>query len=399
MSMYRYRAYNSTGEIVYGAIEADSVIIAENRLRSSGIWMLEAKEGSAPVSGETYDVKVKRNELINFFVQMHLLLKAGISLPNAVARLADDAGDTRMGKILTNVKEQITIGVQLHQALALYPRSFPPEVVAIVQAGEISGTLPEAFENLSGYYEWLDQLVGDIRQALVYPLIITCASAALVILLFTLIVPRFVSLLHDLSLHVPLITQITIAISNALLHGWPFILGAAAVGYFSVKAILRSKRHASKIDRALMHIPIFGELITMFALSRFTHNLAMLYRAGIPLLRGLEICKKLVGNRAIEEAIEDVRVGVSEGTPFSKGLAKHDVFPPTVVTMISTGETAGTLDFALQSVSDYFNKIIPRRIKIVFAIFDPVVMITLISVVGFVALAVVLPILQLWSAR
>jgi type IV pilus assembly protein PilC len=399
MSTYRYRAYNIAGEVVYGAIDADNLIVAENRLRAAGIWMLDAKEGTAAVSGETYNIKVKRSELIGFFVQMTLLLRAGISVPNAVNRLASDNEGTPLGRILVSLREQITIGVQLHQAMAVYPRSFPPQIIAIVQAGEISGQLPEAFESLSEYYEWLDHLFGDIRQALVYPLIVTGASLALVLMLFTFIVPRFVGLLTDLSLEVPFITRVTMAISNFLIQGWPILLVLGVGAFAGIKMALRNPRYASTIDRALMGIPIFGELIGMFALSRFTHNLAMLYKSGIPLLRGLEICKKLVGNCAIEQAIEEVRVGVSEGVQFSKGLAKHDVFPPTVVTMISTGETSGTLDFALQSVSDYYNKIIPRRIKIVFAIFDPIVMLSLIGVVGFVAMAVILPILQLWSAK
>jgi len=399
MSMYRYRAYNTAGDVIYGAIEADSVVIADNRLRTAGIWMLEAKEGTAAAAGETHNIAIKRGELISFFVQMALLLRAGIPVAAAITRLAEDAEGTRLGTVLVTLREQVTIGVQLHQAFAMFPRCFPPQIVAIVQAGEVSGHMPEAFESLSGYYEWLDQLVGDIRQALIYPLMVSGAALALVLMLFTLVVPRFVTLLTDLSLGVPLITRITITISNLLLHGWPVILGVAVATYVGVKMAMRSDRHAAALDRALMKLPIFGQLIGMFALSRFTHNLGMLYRSGIPLLRGLEICKKLVGNRAIEQAIDDVRTRVSEGTPLSRGMAMHDVFPPTVVTMISTGETSGTLDFALQSVSDYYNKIIPRRIKIVFAIFDPVMMLSLIGVVGFVALAVVLPILQLWNTR
>ena len=399
MSMYRYRAYNATGQVIHGAIEADSVIIAETRLRAAGIWMLDAQVGSAAVAGETYNLAIKRGELIGFFVQMALLLRAGISVSNAINRLADDADGTRLGSVLGTLREQVTLGVQLHQALAMYPRSFPPQIVAIVQAGEVSGHLPEAFESLAGYFEWLDQLMGDIRQALIYPLMVTGASVALVLMLFTFVVPRFVSLLTDLALGVPFITRVTIAISNLLLHGWPIILVMCVGGFFGVKIALRNEHYAAVLDRVLMKVPIFGPLIAMFALSRFTHNLGMLYRSGIPLLRGLEICKKLVGNRAIEAAIEDVATRVSEGTPLSRGMAMHDVFPPTVVTMISTGETSGTLDFALQSVSDYYNKIIPRRIKIVFAIFDPIVMLSLIGVVGFVALAVILPILQLWNAR
>jgi type IV pilus assembly protein PilC len=397
--MYRYRAYNATGQVIHGAIEADSVVVAENRLRASGIWLLEAKEGNAIEAGETHDVAIKRGDLINFFVQMTLLLRAGISIPRAIDRLADDAGESRLGTVLTTVREQLTLGVQLHQALAMFPRSFPPQVVAIVQAGEVSGHLPESFEGLSGYYEWLDRLIGEIRQALIYPLMVTGAASALVLLLFTFIVPRFVSLLTDLSLGVPLVTRITIVISNTLLRGWPIIIGLGVASWFGFKMALRSPRYACMFDRALMKLPIFGPLIGMFALSRFTQNLAMLYRSGITLLRGLEICKKLVGNRAIEQAIDEVRTAVSEGTPFSRSLARHDVFPPTVVTMISTGETSGTLDIALQSVADYYNKIIPRRIKVVFAIFDPIIMLSLIAVVGFVAMAVILPILQLWNAR
>jgi len=399
MSIYRYRAYNTAGEVTHGAIEADSPAVAETRLRAAGLWMLDAREGSAAVTGETYSIAIKRGELIGFFVQMTLLLRAGISVPNAINRLANDTEGTRLGQVLATLREQVTIGVQLHQALAMYPRSFPPQIVAIVQAGEISGHLPESFESLASYYEWLDQLMGDIRQALIYPLMVTGASLALVLLLFTFVVPRFVSLLTDLALGVPFITRVTITISNLLLHGWPVIITLLTVTFIGVKIILRSPRHARALDRALMKLPIFGPLIAMFALSRFTHNLGMLYKSGIPLLRGLEICKKLVGNHAIEAAIDDVSTRVSEGTPLSRAMAEHDVFPPTVVTMISTGESSGTLDFALQSVSDYYNKIIPRRIKIVFAIFDPIVMLSLIGVVGFVALAVILPILQLWNAR
>ena len=397
--MFRYRAYNATGQIVQGAIEADSVIVAENRLRASGIWLLDASEGSAIEAGETHDLAVKRGDLINFFVQMTLLLRAGIPIPNAIDRLANDTEGTRLGTVLGTVRDQLTLGIQLHQSLAMFPRSFPPQVVAIVHAGEVSGHLPESFEGLSSYYEWLDHLVGEIRQALIYPLMVTGAACALVLLLFTFIVPRFVSLLTDLSLGVPLVTRITIWISNLLLHGWPFIIGGGAAAWFGLKMLLRTPRYARLFDRALMQLPIFGPLIAMFALSRFTQNLAMLYRSGITLLRGLEICKKLVGNQALEQAIEEVRTAVTEGTPFSKSLAKHDVFPATVVTMISTGETSGTLDVALQSVADYYNKIIPRRIKVVFAIFDPLIMLSLIAVVGFVAMAVVLPILQLWNTR
>jgi len=399
MSMYHYRAYNAAGQTVSGAAEADGLIMLENRLRVTGLWLLEAKEGGEASSAEFSHITIKRADLVTFFVQMSLLLRAGITLPSALDRLTEDFKDTKLGIVLDTLREQVAIGMPLNQSMASYPRVFSPETMAIVQAGEVSGKLPEVFESLTGYYEWLDGLVGEIRQALIYPVMVMGASLALVVMLFTFVVPKFVGLLTDLSLHVPLLTRIVMFISNALVHGWPVLLALIVGIPVGFKMAMRSPAFACWFDEALMHLPIFGPLIGMFALSRFTNNLGMLYRAGIPLLRGIEICKKLVGNRAIERALDEVYRGVLEGTPLSKCLAGQPIFPQTLVTMIATGETSGTLDFALKSVSDYYNKIIPRRIKIVFAIFDPVMMISLIAIVGVVALAVILPILQLWDAR
>jgi len=399
MSMFQYRAYDSAGKAVTGSLEADSLAAVEARLRNAGIWLLEAKEGAGSVQAKGSSLTIKRGELINFFVQMSLLLRAGITMPNALGRLADDFDDTKFGRVLSTLREKVSSGVPLHQAMAEFPRIFSPEITAIVQAGEVSGRMPEVFVSLSDYYEWLDQLLGDVRQALIYPLMVIGASMALVLMLFTFVVPKFVSLLTDLNLKVPMLTRVVMAISNVLIHYWPVVIALVVGVPMLLKIILRSDSAACTFDRGLMNLPIFGPLIAMFALSRFTHNLAMLYKAGIPLLRGLEICRNLVGNRAIEKSLDDVRRGVLEGTPLSKCLAAHDVFPQTLVTMISTGETSGTLDFALQSVSAYYNKIIPRRIKIVFAIFDPVMMVSLIAVVGIVALSVILPILQLWDAK
>jgi type IV pilus assembly protein PilC len=330
---------------------------------------------------------------------MALLLRSGITLPNALDRMAEDFDGTSMGEVLTGLAEKVAIGVSLHDALAGYPRVFSRQVVAMVQAGEVSGQMPEVFNSLSIYYEWLDHLVSEVRQALIYPVIVVTVAVAFVLMLFTFVVPRFVGLLKDLSLEVPMLTKAVMAVSDVLVGGWPVILALVIGIPVGIRLTLRAPAAARAWDRMLMRLPVFGSLVTMFALSRFTHNLAMLYRSGVPLLKGLEICNGLVGNRAIEAALDDVRQGVLEGTPMSKGMTRHDVFPSTLVTMISTGESSGNLDSALQSVSEYYNALIPRRIKVVFAIFNPAVMLTLIAVVGVVALAVILPILELWNVK
>jgi type II secretory pathway component PulF len=400
MSLFRYRALNSAGRTVSGTLEADDLRTVEKHLRNAGIWLLDAEAGAEAVARESVSgIRVRRSELIGFFVQMSLLLRAGVMLPTALDRLAADGRDSKLGGLLETLRDSVAVGVPLHQAMGAFPRVFSPEITAIIQAGEVSGRLPEVFENLCGYYEWLDGLVGDIRQALVYPLMVMGASLSLVLLLFTFVVPKFVGLLTDLSLKVPALTRMVMAVSETLVHYWPLLLAVIIGGPVALKVALRSEAFGRAFDGGLMRLPVFGSLVAMFALSRFARNLGMLYQAGIPLLRGLEICRNLVGNRAIAHALDQVRTGVMGGTPLSKCLGQHPVFPAAVVTMISTGETSGTLDVALRSVSDYYNKIIPRRIKIVFAVFDPVMMVSLIAIVGTVALAVVLPILQLWGAQ
>ncbi len=402
MSLFHYRAYNAAGETVQGAVEADSLGALENRLRTAGVWLLDARDaGTAdlPAVGARRAGGVKRADVITFFIQMSLLMRAGITLPRALERMAEDFEGTRLGTVVTGLSEQIQIGVPLHRAMQAHPRVFSNQVVAMIQAGEAGGRIPEVFESLTRYYEWLDQLVGDIRQALIYPLIVTGAALALVLLLFTFVVPRFVTLLTDLSLEVPMLTRVVMAISGMLVGGWPVILGLAVGLPLALRFALRVPEFRARFDRALMRLPVFGPLVAMFALSRLTQNLGMLYRSGVTILKGLEICRALVGNRAIENAVDDVRKAVLEGTPMSKAMAGRDVFPNTLVTMISTGESSGNLDLALESVAQYYNTLIPRRIKTVFAIFNPAVMLTLIAVVGAVALSVILPILQLWQVR
>lgn len=401
MNTFHYRAYNSVGELVTGAVEADSLSTLETRLRSLGMWLLDARSGGAGevVGRPKRRVKVRNRELIDFFVQMSLLLRSGITLPNALERLSEDFTGSRMGEVVKEISAQVAVGVALHDALGLYPRVFSSQVIAIVEAGEVSGRVPEVFESLRAYFEWLDDLVAEIRQALIYPLIVLTAATALVVLLFTLVVPQFVELLEGLDLEVPMLTRGIMAVSRFLVAGWPALVAVAIGAPIALKLARRAPQFAIAFDRGLMRLPVFGSLVAMFALSRFAHNLAMLYESGISILKGLKICRGLVGNRAVAFAIEDVEQKVLEGTPMSKGLSRHDVFPNTLVTMIATGETSGNLDTALRNVSSYYNNMIPRRIKVVFAVFNPAMMLTLIAIVGTVALSIVLPILQLWQVR
>lgn len=403
MPSYSYSGIDAKGKTTNGFLQADSIQVLEQKLKESGIWMMKATQDSKTVVSSKTEttqqsrVKVKRWELINFYIQFSLLLRAGINLPKALRRLSDDLGESRLGKVLQTIAEQVEIGVPLNEAISYFPRIFPPETVSIIRAGEVSGNLPNVLDEIRLHLEWTDKLTSDIRQALIYPCIVITAATGLILFLFTFIVPKFVTLLNELALELPALTQYVMIISDFLKSYLLIILTVLFLIPVLYKIIRKTKKGGIFIDRMMMNLPIFGNLIQMFGFSRFSKNLSMLYRSGIPILKGLQITQSVMGNLAIREAVTATRKAVEEGTPLSQGLARIDIFPKILVTMIATGEESGSLDESLNSVAGYYDEIIPRKIKALFTFFEPVVMLTLIGIVGAVALSVILPILQLWS--
>ncbi|RME68796.1 MAG: type II secretion system F family protein [Verrucomicrobia bacterium] len=402
MALFHYRAYNAAGETISGFLEADSVSTLEARLRAAGNWLLDAEASSRAVTDtaeKNRRARARRHEVITFFLQMSLLLRAGVTLPHALARLREDLAGSRFEPVVAELCRKVEVGQPLHEAMALFPKIFAPQVTAMIRAGEVSGNLPEVFQGLSDYYEWLDNLNAEVRQSTIYPATVIIVATAFVLLLFTFVVPRFAGLLTEMDLEVPALTRGVMAISHALLEHWPVLIGGGIGVPLAIRFGRRVPRFAIAWDRFMMSIPVFGPLLSMFAITRFAQNLGMLYRSGITLPRALEITRDLVGNRAVEAAVAEVHANVLIGTPMSRTMAEHDVFPKTLVTMIATGETSGSLDTALASVAAYYNTLIPRRIKTLFAVFNPAIMIVLIAVVGVVALSVILPILELWNMR
>jgi type IV pilus assembly protein PilC len=194
-------------------------------------------------------------------------------------------------------------------------------------------------------------------------------------------------------------TQIIFGVSGFAKATWWMWLTGLLVGGITVHVLRRvSESFALAFDRMKLKLPVFGELNHMLSISRFTHNLSILYRSGIVILQSLELCKGLVGNVAVERAVGEVRDAVKAGEGISEAMTRHDVFPPLLLRMVVLGEKTGHIDTALENVSTYYNEVIPRRIKRIFTIMEPAIMLTLIGVVGVVAMSIFLPILSLMDA-
>jgi type IV pilus assembly protein PilC len=236
-----------------------------------------------------------------------------------------------------------------------------------------------------------------VRQATIYPAIVSFVIFCFTIFLFTFIVPKFALLLGGLKVPLPLMTKIVFGIGDFFATYWWlwFIVFPAIL--ISIPILKRtSPKFLFMWDNWKLHYPIFGELNMMLALSRFMHNFSILYRSGLPIIQAFRACQSgLVGNKVIEKAVGAVEEEVKAGATISEAMHRQPVFPGLVIRMIAVGETSGNLDKALDNVSDYYNQVIPRRIKAVFAVAEPMLMLVLIGIVGCVALAIYLPIISL----
>ncbi len=404
MQTYIYTGVDRTGRNVAGRMVASDEASLEEKVRAAGLWLIaaepdrseaHAKRGLARFSfGGT-----SRRELINFCTLMSFQLKVGIPMVTALQVSAEDCEKASFRQIIFELKQHVEAGTMLCEALEKYPSSFSPQFVSLVKAGEQSSALPETFMELKRYMEWQEQIVADVRQATIYPAIVLVVVAAFVLILFTFVIPRFISLLTDAKVALPLPTRIVFGMSDAIKATWWIWFLGLTVGPAGI-AIARhySKRFAIFYDQVKFRLPLFGPLNHMLAVSRFAHNLGVLYKSGVTIVNALKLCRGLVGSVWVSTVVEDVGDRVEAGDTLSEAMRRHPVFPGLLIRMVVMGEKTGNLDHSLENVASYYNLIVPRRIKKIFSVMEPMLILFLVFLVGFVALAIFLPILGLLSA-
>ena len=397
MANFHYRAIDAEGKAAEGEMMAGDLTQLEHRLQTMGLWLvraLETKPKTSIRSGKPG--KVKSRDLLEFSTHMFTLLDAGISLSQAIKNLSKESPNLQLRTTLRTIFQQVEAGSPLHAAMSQHPAIFPPQVTNLVQAGEESDTLPATFKEIERYLDWVDQIRGDIRQATIYPSIVVIAVTGLLILLFTFVIPQFIPVLLDLNVPLPIVTVLVIGISEFMVNNWPIwmpLLLAIPSGWWIAQRYMVGFSHWR--DRIVLELPILGELFKMLTLSKFVQNFAVLYKAGIPVLHCLQLCRGIVGNQVVANAIQDVQRTIAEGATIHESLQRHPIFPPMMIQMISVGETTGHLPKTLTNVANYYNREIPRRVKKIFAILEPVITLGLIGIVGIVALALFMPMMSL----
>ncbi len=394
MLNYLYRAIDRDGNGVAGTLAAADENSLAEKLQAIGYWLVEAKTCKPEELQEV--TQIKRADLAELFGNLAVLLDAGLSIVSAMRTLEAESDEDGLKRVLTDLRLNIETGTSLNEALTRHPKIFDAQMRNTIAAGEYGGNLAESLREIARYLEWLQRLLADVKQASNYPIVVLCVLAVFMMLLFGFVVPKFAAILTELGLELPLVTKIVIGIGGFVQHYGLLAAAGIMLTFAAVRLVLRRVPPlAFAFDRFKLRMPVFGKLHQMICLSRLTHQLGLLMKSGVPITNALELCQHSLGNRVYGELVGAALNVVMQGGVLSAAFRDKADIPGMLVRMIAVGEETGRMEYALGHVSHYLDEEIPRHIKKLFGIIEPLVMLTLISLVGTVALAIFLPLMSM----
>ncbi len=396
MPYYQYKARDGRGKEVRGVVIAENENALSLTLERMNLYLISAKE----VKKERESLRpvgVKRRDLITFTIHLSTSLEAGIAIITAIRDFAESTENQKFKEVLNDIIKQLEAGAFLSDAMSKYPRVFSELYVNILRAGEATGNVDMVLKDLVRFLEWQEELSAQVKQASIYPTFVISLIIGVITIMMTFTLPKFFPILKSFNVELPLPTKILMTVSSFFMKFWWAILGVI-IGFVIIYLMTNKTPQGRRFwDRIKLEIPIFGSLNKKVALSRFSHYLSILYKAGIGIVQALYIVEKIVGNSIIADEIKMVREGIVRGESLSDGLKKSKYFPPLVNRMIEVGEDTGKLDESLNKVSEYYDREVPAAIRRFFAILEPTMIVLLGGMVLFMALSIFLPMYKLTS--
>jgi general secretion pathway protein F len=417
MPIFEYKAYAPGGATRTGVIDADTPREARSRLRRDNLLVSELSEARGNRSRRArakgrktsfverlQDLRQSQRggpsgrdlELVAAITrQLGTLLGAGIAMADALSAIVDQAQSRRIESIFRSIRERITQGVSLGDALAEYPQLFSELYVNMVKAGEATGQVDVVLRRLADFLQRQRALQRKVVSALTYPMLMIMIGLLVVSILMTVVVPKITDMLRDTGQTMPAPTQVLIAISDAFKQYWIAGPLAVIVLSFVYNRVYRTRNGQLWIDKTKLKIPIVGELLRKQAVARFTRTLSTLLSSGVPAVRCLEITENVVGNRVLADATAHVRTRILEGTDIATPLKATGVFPSVVGYMVAVGEQSGELEQMLDRVASAYDDEIDIATQRLTSVLEPIMIVFLAAVVGYIVVSIVLPILQI----
>ena len=399
MAKFSYQAINESGMNVKGSIEAESVEMAENLLLSKGYIPtgVAAASGGAATGGsflakikESF-TKVKIGDLILFTKQFRSMMQAGVPILRLLQVLENQTQNKVIKSVVGQLGQDIRSGATLYESMKKHPTLFSPLYLSMINAGEISGTVPDILGRLIDIIEHEAKIKSDIKSALQYPMLVLIALAVAFFVLLTFVIPKFSSIFAKTGLTLPWPTKFAMLMYQGLANYW-YILIAGVVGLILVlRTYFKTANGRYALDAFLLKLPLFGPLFQKAAMSRFASIFAILQASGVPVMQAMDVLSGTIGNTAISHEFDRVRDKIKEGQGISGPLGAAKYFTPMVVDMVAIGEESGNIEDMLRQIAIHYDDEVAYAVKRLSDNIGPILIVGLAAVVGFFALAIYMP--------
>lgn len=395
MPTWKYEAKDKLGATVRGLVDAPDVITGSDQLSQQGLLILSLRRHHALPTGSLRNAilgtRVPAREMVIFTDQFAMLIESGLPLVDALGILREQTGNTTLKDILSRSITSIREGFSLSQAFARFPTVFPNAYIELLRVAEASGNLDKVLRALSVDTQKQYETRQKIASALAYPKFAFTVVVGVVVFMLVFIMPKFVSMYASARVELPVPTRIVMALSAFIRNDWMFVVAGLVVLVLAFKALYRVASVHESVDRVALRVPVIGSIVYMGSLTRFTRSLALLERSGINVLEALRLARASLQNVWLESHVATVMQYVEAGQPMSDGFTRAGVFPAMLAKMTAVGERGGRVDEMLERLSFFWDEDLDHRIKRLSSQLEPAMIVVLGIVVGFIALAMYLP--------
>lgn len=407
MPVFDYTGRNRRGEAVHGRAEGVNSNAVADQLFGNGVTpidIIEAHDRSDVLAGlralrlKLNEAKIALTDQIFFCRQMYTLLKAGVPILQALRGLRDSAQNPTLAKVIASIGDGLESGMDLTTAVNRHSDVFPPLFISMVQVGETTGSLPEAFLQLAAYLDRERATRESIKQALRYPSMVLIAISAAMIIINIFVIPAFAKIYAGFKAELPWATKLLIGVSNFSVTYWPVVLFGGVLLVVGLRWYIGTAPGRYRWHKFMLHLPIIGSLLMRATLGRFARALAVTIKSGVPLVQGISVVSRAVDNDYVGARIAQMRENIERGESITRTAAGTALFPPLVLQMIGVGEETGALDDLLIEVADYYEREVDYGLKNLSSAIEPILIVTIGIMVLILALGVFLPMWDLARA-
>lgn len=400
MAIFQYEGKLLNGKRKKGRITAASLREAKEKLRQESILVTDLSELES--TGLNMEVnllpeRVKIEHLIMYVRQFATLIRAGVPIVRATSILRVQTESNVLKKALSQVEDDLKEGIAYSEAIKKHPRVFSNFFSSMALAGETSGNLEEALDQIGLQLQKQYDVKRKVISALTYPLVVSIVAIGVVAFLMVNVVPTFASIFGQLGGELPLITRIVVAVSDFIAAFWWLLLAIAILGVVVFTWMLKRDRERFVIDGLLLKMPIFGTIVLKSQIALLTRSLAVLLQAAVPILTAIEITERIVSNRVIRKGLTEAREMMAQGVPLHEPLMRNANFPALMTQMIAVGEESGDLDSMLNEVAEFYETEVETTTDRLKSIIEPLLIVVLASVVGVIVISIVVPMFQIYG--